>query len=117
MNVIVGTTIILAATLIIYKLLTPVTKPTKKKGPVKKKEPVQKKEPVKKKEPAQKKELVQKKESTKKVNPYFAFCKEKRPDIVAANPELKPREIVKKLGEEWGKLSDKEKDEYRITSS
>ena len=105
MNVIVGTTIILAATLIIYKLLTPVTKPTKKKGPVKKKEPVQKKEPVKKKE------------STKKVNPYFAFCKEKRPEIVATNPELKPREIVKKLGEEWGKLSDKEKDEYRIASS
>jgi len=101
MNVIVGTTIILAATLIIYKLLTPVTKPTKKKGPVKKKEPVQKKEPVKKKE------------STKKVNPYFAFCKEKRPEIVATNPELKPREIVKKLGEEWGKLSDKEKDKYR----
>ena len=99
MNVIVGTTIILAATLIIYKLLTPVTKLTKKKGPVKKKEP------------------VQKKESTKKVNPYFAFCKEKRPDIVATNPELKPREIVKKLGEEWGKLSDKEKDEYRIASS
>ena len=95
MNVIVGTTIILAATLIIYKLLTPVTKLTKKKGPVKKKEPVQKKEP------------------TKKVNPYFAFCKEKRPDIVATNPELKPREIVKKLGEEWGKLSDKEKDKYR----
>jgi hypothetical protein len=95
MNVIVGTTIILAATLIIYKLLTPVTKLTKKKGPVKKKEP------------------VQKKESTKKVNPYFAFCKEKRPDIVATNPELKPREIVKKLGEEWGKLSDKEKDKYR----
>ena len=95
MNVIVGTTIILAATLIIYKLLTPVTKLTKKKGPVKKKEP------------------VQKKESTKKVNPYFAFCKEKRPEIVASNPELKPREIVKKLGEEWGKLSDKEKDKYR----
>ena len=95
MNVIVGTTIILAATLIIYKLLTPVTKLTKKKGPVKKKEP------------------VQKKESTKKVNPYFAFCKEKRPDIVATNPELKPSEIVKKLGEEWGKLSDKEKDKYR----
>src|SRR5210317_1818422 len=99
MNVIVGTTIILDATLIIYKILTPVTKPNKKKGPVKKKE------------------TVKKKESTKKVNPYFAFCKEKRPDIVATNPELKPREIVKKLGEEWGKLSDKEKDEYRIASS
>lgn len=101
MNVIVGTTIILAATLIIYKLLTPVSKPTRKKGPVKKKEPIKKKEPVEKKEPV------------KKVNPYFAFCKEKRPDIVATNPELKPREIVKKLGEEWGKLSDKEKDKYR----
>ena len=105
MNVIVGTTIILAATLIIYKLLTPVSKPTRKKGPVKKKEPIKKKEPVEKKEPI------------KKVNPYFAFCKEKRPEIVASNPELKPREIVKKLGEEWGKLSDKEKDEYRIASS
>jgi len=101
MNVIVGTTIILAATLIIYKLLTPVSKPTRKKGPVKKKEPIKKKEPVEKKEPI------------KKVNPYFAFCKEKRPEIVASNPELKPREIVKKLGEEWGKLSDKEKDKYR----
>ena len=106
MNVIVGTTIILAATLIIYKLLTPVSKPTRKKGPVKK-------EPIKKKEPVEKKEPAQKKESTKKVNPYFAFCKEKRPEIVASNPELKPREIVKKLGEEWGKLSDKEKDKYR----
>ena len=110
MNVIVGTTIILAATLIIYKLLTPVSKPTRKKGPVKKKEPikkkepVEKKEPIKKKEPVEKKEPAQKKESTKKVNPYFAFCKEKRPEIVASNPELKPREIVKKLGEEWGKL-------------
>ena len=93
MNVIVGTTIIIAATLIMYKLLTPVSKPTKKKEPVEKKEPI------------------------KKVNPYFAFCKEKRPEIVASNPELKPREIVKKLGEEWGKLSDKEKDEYRIASS
>ena len=101
MNVIVGTTIILAATLIIYKLLTPVSKPTRKKGPVKKKEPIKKKEPVEKKEPI------------KKVNPYFAFCKEKRPEIVTSNPELKPREIVKKLGEEWGKLSDKEKDKYR----
>ena len=105
MNVIVGTTIIIAATLIMYKLLTPVSKPTKKKEPVEKKEPIKKKEPV------------EKKESTKKVNPYFAFCKEKRPEIVASNPELKPREIVKKLGEEWGKLSDKEKDEYRIASS
>jgi len=101
MNVIVGTTIIIAATLIMYKLLTPVSKPTKKKEPVEKKEPIKKKEPV------------EKKESTKKVNPYFAFCKEKRPEIVASNPELKPREIVKKLGEEWGKLSDKEKDKYR----
>ena len=101
MNVIVGTTIIIAATLIMYKLLTPVSKPTKKKEPVEKKEPIKKKEPV------------EKKESTKKVNPYFAFCKEKRPEIVATNPELKPREIVKKLGEEWGKLSDKEKDKYR----
>ncbi len=108
MNVIVGTTIILATTLIIYKLLTPVSKPTRKKGPVKNKEPIKKKEPVEKKEP------IEKKESTKKVNPYFAFCKEKRPEIVTSNPELKPREIVKKLGEEWGKLSDKEKGEYRM---
>ena len=90
MNVIVGTTILLTASLILYKILYPVSqRPTKKKEHVKKKEPV------------------------KKVNPYFAFCKEKRPEIVTANPELKPREIVKKLGEEWGKLSDKEKDEYR----
>ena len=53
----------------------------------------------------------------KKINPYFAFCKEKRHEIIATNPELKFREISKKLGEEWRKLSDKEKARYRITSS
>ena len=35
MNVIVGTTLIIAATLIICKLLTPVSKPIKKKEPIK----------------------------------------------------------------------------------
>ena len=94
MNVFVGSILIITASIIAYKLFKPVTHGISKKGPVASKHT----------------ETVA---SVKKVNPYFAFCKEKRPDIVATNPELKPREIVKKLGEEWGKLSDKEKDKYR----
>jgi|TARA_B100000497_G_scaffold121495_1_gene151319 hypothetical protein len=88
MNVLVGSVVLLTA-FIVFKILKPESRRISPK-----------------KEPP-----------TKKINPYFAFCKEKRSEIVTANPELKSREIVKKLGEEWRKLSDEEKDRYRITSS
>jgi hypothetical protein len=40
---------------------------------------------------------------------YFAFQKEKRPEIVAKYPNLKVTEIAKKIGELWKNLSESEK--------
>jgi hypothetical protein len=45
--------------------------------------------------------------------PYFAFLKEKRPDVVAKYPNLKATEVAKKVGELWQNLSDAEKQHYR----
>ena len=95
MNVFVGSVLIITASIIAYKLFKPVSHGISKRGPVASKH-------------------IETAASVKKVNPYFAFCKKKRPDIVAANPELNFREITKKLSEEYRKLSDVEKDEYRI---
>ena len=100
MNVLVGTAIFLTTYFILCKFLKPESRKIKPK-----------KKPV---DFIKKNKIVT---PMKKINPYFAFCKEKRSEIVAANPELKFREIGKKLGEEWRKLSDEEKARYRITSS
>ncbi len=100
MNVLVGTAIFLTTYFILFKFLKPESRKIKKK-----------KEPV---DFTKKNKIVT---PMKKINPYFTFCKEKRHEIIATNPELKFREISKKLGEAWRKLSDKEKARYRITSS
>ena len=43
---------------------------------------------------------------------YFHFLADARPGVVAANPNLKGKEIVKELGEQWRNLDDKEKEKY-----
>lgn len=37
---------------------------------------------------------------------YLFFCEDERPVIKAANPELKSKEITRKLGESWNALKD-----------
>jgi structure-specific recognition protein 1 len=44
---------------------------------------------------------------------YFAFQKEKRPEVVAKYPNLKVTEVAKKLGELWKALSESEKQVYK----
>jgi hypothetical protein len=43
---------------------------------------------------------------------YLLFSMEKRPELQAANPNLKLPDISKKLGAQWKALSDSEKKPY-----
>ena len=45
--------------------------------------------------------------------PYMVFCKEQRPKIVKADPNLTFGEVGKALGAAWGKLSDAQKAKYK----
>ena len=49
----------------------------------------------------------------KKVSPYIAFCKVKRPEIVAANPAMSFGEVGKALGAAWKALSAEEKAAFK----
>lgn len=44
---------------------------------------------------------------------YIHFCNANRDKIRKANPDLTPKELLKKCGEEWKKLSDKQKEPYK----
>eukprot|EP00898_Chlorokybus_atmophyticus_P008929 jgi/Chlat1/9037/Chrsp94S08306 len=44
--------------------------------------------------------------------PYMFFCKDRREDIKAENPDVSFGEIGKILGQEWSSMSDKEKRPY-----
>lgn len=44
---------------------------------------------------------------------FMLFSKEKRPDVLAANPGIAFGDVGRKLGEMWGKLSDAEKAKYK----
>ena len=46
-------------------------------------------------------------------NGYINFCKEMRAEIKEEFPELKPKEITKKLAEKWNELSAEEKERYK----
>ena len=61
---------------------------------------------------------VQKKQPSEKTQPsgYMLFCQQRRPGIVAAHPSLKFGDIGKRLGMEWGQLSDAEKARYTATT-
>jgi hypothetical protein len=48
---------------------------------------------------------------------YFAFVKEKRPEVVAKYPNLKVTEISKKLGEMWKSVSPAEKEAYKAIAA
>lgn len=43
---------------------------------------------------------------------YFCFMADKRAEIKSSNPDLDHKELVKKMGEEWNKLSEKGKEKY-----
>lgn len=48
----------------------------------------------------------------KPVSAYILFGKDERPKIIEANPDLKQKDIMSKIGEAWGKLNDAEKKKY-----
>ena len=49
----------------------------------------------------------------RKANPYICFVKEQRPGLVKSQPQLQPKEIMKKIGEMWRLLSDDQKAKYQ----
>ncbi|EDR26872.1 hypothetical protein, conserved [Entamoeba dispar SAW760] len=51
--------------------------------------------------------------SKKGKNPYIKFCQEKREEVKAANPDLKPKEITSKLVEIWNGMSEEEKAKFK----
>jgi hypothetical protein len=42
----------------------------------------------------------------KNISNYLHFSKEFRPKYKKENPEIKPQDIIKKLGEEWNKIKE-----------
>jgi hypothetical protein len=42
-------------------------------------------------------------------NSYMFFCKEKRPELMAANPEFKPTDVGRELGRLWRSMGEEEK--------
>lgn len=61
-----------------------------------------------------KKAKKEKKKGTRKLNPYMAFAKKARQEVLAEYPELKPDVVGvgRKIGEKWRALSDAEKAKY-----
>lgn len=52
-------------------------------------------------------------EKPKRKNPYILFSSEKRAGVKEANPEMKPKDIVKELSAMWKALSDEDKAPYK----
>ena len=48
-----------------------------------------------------------------KVNGYINYCKKNRTNCKNKYPELNPKEITKKLSEEWKALSNEKKEDYK----
>jgi len=68
-----------------------------------------------KKKPKKKKKKAKKPERTgpkKGLSAYMFFCKAKRKEVAAANPDLKAVDILKKMGAIWNAFSDEEKKPY-----
>lgn len=49
----------------------------------------------------------------KLLTPYIRFTKEKRPEILASNPEISVPELGKRLGELWRELPESERQRYK----
>ena len=58
-----------------------------------------------------------KNKKSKVMNCYLVFVEEKRSTIKANNPSLTPVEITKKISEEWHKLTDDEKQIYKVRAA
>ena len=52
-------------------------------------------------------------EKPKRKNPYILFSNEKREGVKEANPEMKPKDVIKELSAMWKALSDEEKAPYK----
>ena len=48
----------------------------------------------------------------RKMNPFMAFAKKERKDIMSSNPGMRVTEVGKELGKRWRALSDSEKSKY-----
>ena len=73
-----------------------------------------------KEETQEEEEKAKKPEKTgpkKPLSAYMCFCKAKRADVVAANPELKGAEVFKKMGEVWKGYSEEEKKPFEEMAS
>jgi hypothetical protein len=46
-------------------------------------------------------------------NAFIFFCAEKRDEVKKEDPEMKPTDITKKLGEMWRELDEEDKEEYQ----
>ena len=57
---------------------------------------------------------AKKAKGTRKLNPYMAFAKKARQEVLAEHPELKSDVVGvgRKIGEKWRALSDAEKAKY-----
>lgn len=44
---------------------------------------------------------------------YFFYCQHVRPDLQKSNPQMKVPEMQKKMGQDWKKMSDEEKEPYK----
>lgn len=51
--------------------------------------------------------------SGKLLTPYIRFTKEKRPEILASNPDISVPEIGRKFGELWRELPESERQRYK----
>eukprot|EP00009_Paramoeba_aestuarina_P005178 CAMPEP_0201523592 /NCGR_PEP_ID=MMETSP0161_2-20130828/20431_1 /ASSEMBLY_ACC=CAM_ASM_000251 /TAXON_ID=180227 /ORGANISM="Neoparamoeba aestuarina, Strain SoJaBio B1-5/56/2" /LENGTH=121 /DNA_ID=CAMNT_0047922761 /DNA_START=124 /DNA_END=489 /DNA_ORIENTATION=+ len=45
--------------------------------------------------------------------PYIMFVIEQRPQVVSANPKIANTEVIRKLGQMWGSLSESAKKVYK----
>jgi aspartate/tyrosine/aromatic aminotransferase len=50
----------------------------------------------------------------KNISNYLHFSKEFRPKIVKENPEIKSKDIIKKLAEEWNKIKEDPKKKKKM---
>lgn len=54
----------------------------------------------------------EKPKSNKPKSAYITFCTSVRESVKAANPGIGPKDLMRKIAEEWGKLADDKKASY-----
>eukprot|EP00695_Tsukubamonas_globosa_P003436 TRINITY_DN631_c0_g1_i4.p2 TRINITY_DN631_c0_g1~~TRINITY_DN631_c0_g1_i4.p2 ORF type:complete len:140 (-),score=64.84 TRINITY_DN631_c0_g1_i4:231-590(-) len=48
----------------------------------------------------------------KPLSAYMFFCADKRPEVKEEQPDLKPPQVLKALGEKWREISEEDKKPY-----